>query len=486
MISNFKIYYLLLIATLLACKQKVKQTQKTPNIIYIMADDHTTQAFGVYGSRLASLNPTPNIDKLAQEGMIFDKCYVTNSICTPSRASIITGQYSQANGVIDLEGTLPESKQYLPQEMKKLGYQTAIIGKWHLHDEPAAFDYYCVFPVQGKYHNPKFRIQGPKPWPQNTIQRKGHSSDNVANLTLDWLKNKREKGKPFFLMPQFKAPHDDFEFAERYKNYLEDQWIPEPASMYYNANNGSIATRGKNDSLTRIIGSSVSRRNLVRHKGLSTWKDNHYKEFGNAQTLKEDAYKPFLHSNTEMTHTSRTYQEFMKHYLRCVKGVDDNVKRILDYLEAEGLSENTVIIYTGDQGFMLGEHDYVDKRWMYEESMRMPLKSFKTILETNQEPENWREATYYRYWMHMAHRHANPAHFGIRTKDYKLIFYYGKYWVDTDDTTANWNKKSWGESEIEAKKKRTQRNRRKIPPHSKNHRSTLGLNKFPLIFLKYS
>jgi len=186
-----------------------------------------------------------------------------------------------------------------------------------------------------------------------------------------------------------------------------------------------------------------------------------------------------------MTYTSRTYQEFMKHYLRCVKGVDDNVKRILDYLETAGLTENTIIIYTGDQGFMLGEHDYVDKRWMYEESMRMPLfvkypkaikagqrnsalvnnadfaptiidlaggtvpnymqgKSFKPMLETNTEPKDWREATYYRYWMHMAHRHANPAHFGIRTKDYKLIFYYGKYWVDTDDATAKWNKESWG------------------------------------------
>ncbi len=468
-----------------ACTQTEKVKEQPPNIVYIMADDHTTQGFGVYQSRLAGLNPTPTIDKIGKSGMIFDRCYVTNSICTPSRAAILTGQYSQANGVIDLEGSLPPEKQYLPTEIKKLGYQTAIVGKWHLEEEPEAFDYYCVFPVQGKYFDPEFRVRGPKPWGENVIKRKGHSSDNVADLTLDWLKNKRDPNKPFLLMPQFKAPHDDFEFAPRYKEYLEDKWIPEPASMYYNANNGSVATRGKNDSLTRVIGSSVSRRNIVRHKGMSTWKDKDWKDFGNAQDLKADAYKSFNHNNLEKAHTSRTYQEFVKRYLRCVKGVDDNVKRIMDYLEAEGLLENTVVIYTGDQGFMLGEHDYVDKRWMYEESMRMPLliqypkkikagqrngalinntdfaptmlelaggkvpsymqgKSFKPILETGQEPENWRDATYYRYWMHMAHRHANPAHFGIRTKEYKLIFYYGKYWVDTDNPKAEWNKNSWG------------------------------------------
>lgn len=470
------------------CKPKnnvKKKESKTPNIIFIMADDHTTQALGIYNSRLAGLNPTPNLDQLANNGIIFDRCYVTNSICTPSRATILSGQYSQANGVIDLEGALPKEKQYLPTEMKKLGYQTAIVGKWHLHDEPAAFDYYCVFPVQGKYFDPSFRVQGPKPWPKNTIKRKGHSSDIVADLTLDWLKNKRDKNKPFFLMPQFKAPHDDFEFAPRYKDYLEDKWIPEPASMYYNGNNGSVATRGANDSLTRIIGSSVSKRNLVRHKGLSTWKDENFKKFRKFETLTAEDYKPFLQSSEEIQYTSKTYQEFMKRYLRCVKGVDDNVQRILDYLEEAGLMENTVIMYTGDQGFMLGEHDYVDKRWMYEESMRMPLfvhypkgikanqrngalvnntdfaptmielaggkvpnymqgKSFAPILKTNIEPKNWRKATYYRYWMHMAHRHANPAHFGIRTKDYKLIFYYGKYWVNTDDQNATWNKASWG------------------------------------------
>lgn len=440
------------------------QKQKQPNIIYIMSDDHTTQGFGIYGSRLAKLNPTPTLDKLASEGIIFDNCFVTNSICTPSRASVLTGQYSQANGVLDLEGHLSAEKQYLPKEMKKLGYQTAIIGKWHLHDEPAAFDFYQVLKKQGKYFNPLFRTQGDKPWPNNTLKKKGHSSDVITDLTIDWLKNKREKDQPFFLMHHYKAPHDMFEFAPRYADYLEETYIPEPESLYEDAKHGSVATKGKNGELRSIIGSSVSKRNTIRNMG-------HH--------MKTNPDTP------EPEYTKVTYQEYLKRYLRCVKGVDDNMKRLLDCIEKEGLTENTIIVYTSDQGFMLGEHDYIDKRWMYEESMRMPLfirypkmikagtrtdaivnntdfaptlielaggktpdymqgNSFKAILKKGKEPKKWQKSTYYRYWMHMAHKHANPAHFGIRTKDYKLIFFYGKYWVDTDDPQAVWNKKSWG------------------------------------------
>ncbi|MCF7567326.1 sulfatase [Sabulilitoribacter arenilitoris] len=452
--------------------------QQKPNIIFIMSDDHTTQAFGIYGSRLADLNPTPNLDKIANEGMVFENCFVTNSICTPSRASITTGQYSQTNGVLDLDGNLPVERQYLPQEFKKLGYQTAIIGKWHLKNEPAAFDHYTVLPGQGKYHDPTFRVRGNKPWPTNTIQKSGHSSDVITDISIEWLKN-RNKEKPFFLMHHFKAPHDDFDYAPRYHEYLEDTFIPEPASLYEAGNHGSVAVRGVNDSLIHVIGSSVSRRNHIRHKGQRLW--DHITK----SNLDFDKTKYINDDMTEDEYTSATYQEYLKRYLRCVKGVDDNIKRLRDYLEESGLLENTIIVYTGDQGFMLGEHDYVDKRWMYEESHRMPFfirypkgikpgsrtdaiinnvdfaptllalaggdkpeymqgNSFETILKTGQEPEGWQQDTYYRYWMHMAHKHANPAHFGIRTKKHKLIFYYGRYWVDTDDPNAQWDKDNWG------------------------------------------
>ncbi|MFY0598192.1 MAG: sulfatase [Cyclobacteriaceae bacterium] len=435
---------ILLVVTLLSsCTGKL---EKKPNIIFIMSDDHTTQAFGTYGSRLASLNPTPTLDRLAENGVVFDNAYCTNSICTPSRATIMTGQYPQTNGVLDLDGRLNETKQFLPKEMKALGYETAMIGKWHLKEEPAAFDYYKVLESQGDYFNPTFRVRGDEPWPKNEEKYTGHSSDVITDQTITWLKS-RSEDQPFFLMHHYKAPHDMFEYAPRYEDYLANVEIPEPESMYAQPNFGSEATRGKNDSLINQIGTSIGLRHPVR---------NYYDDFISNEVsdqLTED----------EAKHDA--YQVYLKKYLRCVKGVDDNLARLLKHLEESGELENTIIIYTGDQGFMLGEHDYMDKRWMYEESMRMPFivsypkgikpgrrsdllinnsdyaptmlalaggrvpdymqgKSFASLLTEEKEPENWREETYYRYWMHMMH-HDNPAHFGIRTKDYKLIFYYG-------------------------------------------------------------
>lgn len=438
------------ILTIISSGLPVGESLKTkyslrPNILFVMSDDHTTQAFGVYGSRLASLNPTPNIDRLAHEGMLFTNVFCNNSICTPSRASILTGQYPQTNGVIDLSGSLGGSRQYLPRELNKLGYDTALVGKWHLKEEPSAFDYYSVLPGQGQYFDPVFRVRGEEAWPEVTIQKKGHSSDIITQLGLDWLETKWDRQRPFFLMHHFKAPHDMFEFAPRYAKYLAETEIPEPSSLYSAGNHGSVATRGFGDELVHRIGASVSRRNVIRNMGM---------HMGISQAIPDPEYAHLA------------YQEYLKRYLRCVKGVDDNMKRLYDYLEREGLLENTIIIYTGDQGFMLGEHDFIDKRWMYEESMRMPFlvryskmveagsradllvnntdfaptlielaggevpqymqgASFRSVLETGKEPDNWRTSTYYRYWMHMAHRLGNPAHFGIRNQRYKLIFYYG-------------------------------------------------------------
>ncbi|WPR71080.1 sulfatase [Flavobacterium sp. NG2] len=488
---NFKTitsFTLALIASTSLVAQKSNKKAQKPNIIYIMSDDHTSQAFGIYGSRLAKLNPTPTLDKIAKEGIIFDNCFVNNSICTPSRASILSGQYSQANGVLDLEGELPMERQYLPIELKKLGYQTALIGKWHLEAQPN-FDYYNVLTQhggQGSYFDPyltetEMPYAKPDAAKQLGKQYQGHSTDVITDISINWLKNKRDKNKPFVLFHHYKAPHDNFEYAPRYKDYLENVEIPEPASLYDNKNNGSIGTRGVNDALIHDIGSSVSKRNTIRSQGMMLWDKNSVKNsdpnFDPAKKIRDDM------SGRDYTHA--TYQEYLKRYLRCVKGVDDNVARLVAFLKKEGLYDNTIIIYTGDQGFMLGEHDYIDKRWMYEESMRMPFfvrfpekikaglrtdaiinntdfaptiielaggkapkqmqgHSFKKVLETGKEPKGWQQSTYYRYWMHMAHAHANPAHFGIRTKKYKLIFFYGKYWVDTQDPNADWNKKSWG------------------------------------------
>jgi arylsulfatase A-like enzyme len=208
---------------------------KKPNILFIMSDDHTSQAVGVYGSRLAKLNPTPTIDALAKEGIIMKNAFCTNAICTPSRACIITGQYNHINGVYDLGGKVRPENQYLAIEMKKAGYQTAMIGKWHLKLEPN-FDYYKVLPGQGKYHNPDFKEKGKGEWNKNIVKMKGHSSDCVTDSTLNWFKNIRIKDKPFFVMHHYKAPHDMFENAARYDSYLEDVKIPEPDNLGINQN----------------------------------------------------------------------------------------------------------------------------------------------------------------------------------------------------------------------------------------------------------
>ena len=424
-----------------------------PNVLFIMSDDHTTQAVGAYGSRLAALNPSPNIDALSAGGMRFDRVFCNNSICTPSRASIITGQYSQTNGVLDLTGSISPERQYLPSEMQKSGYHTAMVGKWHLKREPAAFDYYCVLPGQGKYFDPVFRVRGDKPWPQNTVTHHGrHSSDAITDISLDWLQNSWDRSRPFFLMHHFKAPHDMFQYAERYDGYLEDATIPEPVNLHDQPAEGfgSVASRG--------FGSGLA-------KGHESWRLG--RKLGIDQNLQNPEY------------TSANYQEYLKRYLRCVKGVDDNVGRLIAFLRESGELDNTVIIYTGDQGFFLGEHDLMDKRWMYDESMRMPFivhwpqivkpgstngwlinntdfaptilalagaetpgymqgRSFASALRGEPRPEDWRTATYYRYWMHMAHNLRVPAHFGIRTERFKLIFFYGCTPAGAQRTPAAW------------------------------------------------
>ena len=441
---------LMLPATGLAAKAARK-----PNVLFIMSDDHCAQAIGAYGGRLAKLNPTPVIDTLAKEGVLLENCFCTNSICTPSRACIITGQYNNVNGVLTLGGRIEPAKQHLAIEMRKAGYQTAMIGKWHLKTEPN-FDYYKVLPGQGKYHNPEFREKSRGAWPRNMVRMEGHSSDCITDSTLAWLKT-RDKTRPFFLMHHYKAPHDMFQNARRYEKYLADVDIPEPASLWKQPKFGSIATRGHNDELIHHIGTSIGRRNYRRNYARSWARDS---------DLTDEQAKRMA------------YQVYLKKFLRCVKGVDDNLKRLFDYLKAEGEFDNTVIMYTGDQGFMLGEHDYQDKRWMYDESQRMPFlvrhpgtikagtrtdaivenvdfgptmlafagiatpdymqgRSFKSILETGKEPAGWKQAAYYRYWMHMAH-HDNPAHFGIRTKTHKLIFYYGCNTNGSNQTPPGW------------------------------------------------
>ena len=453
-----------------------------PNILFIMSDDHAAHGISAYGGRLAKIAPTPNLDRLAQEGALFQNAFCTNSICSPSRACVLTGQYNHVNGAVDLGGRVEPGKQMLAIEMKKAGYESAMIGKWHLKVEPKDFDYYCVLPGQGKYHGPSFRVRGDKPWGKNLIEFPNkHSTDVITDLTLEWLK-KRKADKPFFLMHHYKAPHDYFENAERYESYLAEEDVPEPETLWKKDSDfGSLATRGNNDELIPHIGTSIGNRN-PRRSYLRDLPQRFPREF-------PENYDPVDY--TDEQNTRFAYNAYLKKFLRCVKGIDDNVGRLFKHLEETGQMDNTVIIYTGDQGFMLGEHDYQDKRWMYEESMRMPFlvrypktvkagqrfdtiienvdyaptmldfanakipktvqgRSFKSLLETGKEAEDWKKAAYYRYWMHMAH-HDNPAHLGMRTKRYKLIYFYGCNYQGGYQTPAGWELYDMKEDPLETK-----------------------------------
>ncbi|WP_197453248.1 sulfatase [Rosistilla oblonga] len=459
-----------LLLFLLVSVPSIAMTADRPNILYIMSDDHAAPAISAYGSRLANVAPTPHIDRLAKEGALFTNAFCTNSICSPSRACVMTGQYNHTNGAFDLSGRVAPGEQMLAIQMGKAGYQTAMIGKWHLHHEPADFDYYCVLPGQGKYHDPEFLVRGDKPWGKNKLQFPGkHSSDAITDLTLDWLKDGWDQEQPFFLMHHYKAPHDYFENAERYESYLADVQIPEPDTLWHrDPKFGSLATRGANDELLPHIGTSIGGRNL-RRSYLGDLPSLYPNEF-------PKDFDPAKYSDEENTRFA--YQAYLKKYLRCVKGIDDNLGRLFQHLEQTGQIDNTIIIYTGDQGFMLGEHDYQDKRWMFEESQRMPFlvrypksipagkrydtiienvdyaptmlalagaeipgsvqgRSFKSLLETGDEPADWKQAAYYRYWMHMAH-HDNPGHLGIRTKTHKLIYFYGCNYDGGYQTPAGW------------------------------------------------
>jgi arylsulfatase A-like enzyme len=405
------------------------QATKKPNIIYIMSDDHASAAIGAYGSWLQKVAPTPNIDKLARQGMRFTSSLVTNSICTPCRASILTGKYSHKNGVYTLQDVLNPKSVTIAQLLRALGYQTALFGKWHLTSDPTGFDNWSILPGQGRYIDPKLKAKGEK-----LKEFPGYSEDVITDMSLDWLK-KRDKTQPFFLCVHFKAPHRPWDPAPRFQKLFDGKTIPEPPTLLDDLRGRSKAVQG----VRMIIGEDM-----------------------NATDLGQPVPK-----NMDKTELRKwAYQIYMKRYLSCVAAVDENVGRILDFLDKEGLTEETLVIYTSDQGFFLGEHGFFDKRLMYEPCLTTPLiirypghtrpgsvnddmvlnidhaptflelagskatdemqgRSYKSLLD-GKTPADWRKSMYYRYWMHLDESHNAPASYGVRTDRYTLIHYYGK------------------------------------------------------------
>lgn len=452
-IKRYQLIILLSICGLDITNAKIKKFDK-PNILYIMADDHTSQSWGIYGGILKDYVHTPNISRLAEEGCVLNNCLVSNSICTPSRATILTGQYSHVNGVKTLGGDLFPEQEHIAKVIGRAGYQTSIIGKWHLHKEPTGFDYYCVLPGQGRYWDPVMKTKdnwednekGGKPYP-------GFSTDVITDMTINWIEN-RDKSKPFMAMCHFKATHEPYDYPERFSHLYRGVDIPVPDSFW--------------DIEAETTGRSF------KGQSIDNLKDRYLFATANPDKKKDFMYYPELPFSVDGLDNKaarmKTYQKFVKDFMRCGAAIDDNIGKLLDYLDKAGLAENTIVIYTADQGYFLGEHGWFDKRLIYEESIHMPFvirypkeipagsrnhdiienvdfsalfadyagveypktmqgHSFRENLK-GITPADWRKYGYYRYWQDEVDR---PGHFGIRGERYKLSFAYGNGFKKNSD-----------------------------------------------------
>jgi arylsulfatase A-like enzyme len=401
-----------------------------PNLLFVMADDHAAEAVSAYGSRITT---TPAIDRIGSEGARFDRAFCENSLCTPSRAAILTGVYSHIHRATTLATPFDARQPAFPGLLRDAGYQTMLVGKWHLghggiHD-PRGFDRWSVLRDQGEYYDPTFLEPG-----GGAVVRTGYVTDVITDVAVQWLAE-RDRIRPFCLLVHHKAPHRSWEPAPRHAGLFEAEDIPEPPTL-------------RDDYSGRASPAREARMRIAEH------------------LTEEDLKQPVpagLEGDAELRWR---YQRYIKDYLRCVAAIDDSVGRLLDALDTEGVADNTVVVYTSDQGFFLGEHGWYDKRFMDEPSIRMPLlvryprlvrpglvvdrivvnvDFAPTFLElagapvpgrmqgrslvpllAGTPPDDWRTAMYYRYWMHLDSIHRVGAHCGIRTERYKLIHYYGQ------------------------------------------------------------
>lgn len=454
----------------------VIQAADRPNIVFIFTDDHAAHAMSCYGSKI---NTTPNLDRIANEGMLFTNCFCTNSICGPSRAVIQTGKHSHLNGFVRNGNKFDGSQQTFPKLMQEDGYQTAIVGKWHLATAPTGFDYSEVLIGQGPYYNPPMRLNGAS----KPVKHVGYTTDIITDLALDWLKNKRDSDKPFMLMYQHKAPHRNWQPGPKHLTMYDDVEIPEPDNLFDSWSGRGTAAQTQDMSIRKTMTEYDLK--LAPPRGLT---DEQRKAWDAAYGPKNEAFRAAKLKGDDLIRWK--YQRYIKDYLRCVASVDDNVGRVLDYLDDAGLAENTIVVYSSDQGFYLGDHGWFDKRFMYEESYRMPLmvrwpgkvqprtvnhnlvsnldyaqtildvagmaqpsdmqgQSLKPLLLakaagngeltppsktigfdpslTNLTQSDFRDALYYHYYEFEAERrtaHMVRRHCGIRTAQHKLIHFY--------------------------------------------------------------
>jgi len=443
------------LAAAVACSAALADTPKRPNIVFIFSDDHAYQAISAYGSKL---NRTPNIDRLAAEGMRFDRCLVTNSLCGPSRATVLTGKYSHLNGFYNnTNNRFNGAQMTFPKLLQQAGYQTAIVGKWHLVSQPTGFDYWEILPGQGRYYNPPMNRNG------QPVQHQGYVTDIITDRALDWMKNQRDPNKPFLLMCHHKAPHREWEPNLKNLFLFEGVKFPEPETFWDDYEGRGKAEKTQDMMIAKTINDRDMK--LVTPPALTP-----------EQRRVWDAYygprnAEFKAANLQGKDLVRwKYQRYLHDYLACIASVDESVGRLLDYLKEAGLDKNTLVVYSSDQGFYLGEHGWFDKRWIFEESLRTALlvrwpgvikpgsvnqdlvsnldygetfleaagvavpaemqgKSLVPLLKGTT-PGDWRKGFYYHYYEHPG-PHNVARHYGLVTARYKLVHFYEpamNYW----------------------------------------------------------
>lgn len=433
-----------------------------PNIIYIMSDDHAFQAISAYGSQLKDLAGTPNIDRIAREGIRFDRCLVTNSISGPCRAVILTGKYSHLNGFVKNEGQAPfdGSQQTFPKLLQKAGYTTAMIGKWHLGSNPTGFDHWEILPGQGSYYNPDFITS------EGRHTENGYVTELITKKCISWLKDAKESGKPFMLMMHHKAPHREWQPGPNELTLYKDVTFPEPATLFDDYTGRGIAEKTQDMTISKTM---RIEEDLKLYRDKSKMKTTGLSRMDSSQMAHWNAvYDPIIKQFYTAGLTGNElirykYQRYLQDYLACIAAVDKSVGEVLDFLKENGLDNNTVVIYASDQGFYLGEHGWFDKRWMFEESYRTPLlirwpevvspgrinddmvsnidlpetfleiagvdvptdmqgRSMVSILK-GKTPSNWRKEHYYHYYEYPG-SHMVKRHYGMSNERYKLIHYY--------------------------------------------------------------
>lgn len=467
------------IAATAQAQQKAAAATQRPNIVYIMCDDHAFQCISAYGSPISKLAPTPNIDRIAQRGMRFDRAFVENSLSTPSRACLMTGLYSNQNGQRQLGEGIDTTRTFFTEQLQQAGYQTAVVGKWHMGCDPKGFDYYHIYNDQGQYYNPQYRGTDTD---GKYIVEEGYSTDLTTDHALSFIEH-RDTNKPFCLLLHHKAPHRNWLANTKYFGMYDNVTFPMPETFYDDYETRGSAVRTQKMSVTKDMRWEQDFKvpEMLDTANADSW-DSYLSLMNEVNRMNPEQRiawgKYYFPRNRRLLEARLTgkeldewkYQNYIRDYMSVIKSVDESVGRVLDYLDSHGLTDNTIIVYTSDQGFYMGEHGWFDKRFMYEESLRTPLliaypghiqpgtvcnklvqnidyaptfldlagiskpkelpgRSLTPLFKAGDKVKVWRSSIYYHYYDYPTY-HMVRKHDGVRTDRYKLIHFYGAGGLD--------------------------------------------------------